>query len=70
MEWEQVLSGSWESSDGRWRIYNPWRLETHRHKFLVTETVPGVSGWVAHPGMHDSLRMAQLYVQEMCRIDP
>lgn len=36
LRWRKIEAGTYESHDGRWRVVNPWRLDTSlRHRWIV-----------------------------------
>jgi hypothetical protein len=63
-DWRRIDRGLFESADGRWRIANPWRINTElRHRWLVAERDCTGSGWCMHDGDHATLPDARTYVE-------
>jgi len=62
--WRKIDRGLFESTDGQWRITNPWRLTTElRHRWLVAQRRCNESGWNMHDGDHATLHDACAYVK-------
>jgi hypothetical protein len=62
--WRKIERGLFESSDGQWRIANPWKLTTElRHRWLVAERRASGSGWCMHDGDYATLQDARAYVE-------
>jgi hypothetical protein len=56
-DWSEIERGLYESTDGQWRIANPWKLKTElRKRWLVAERQSSGSGWYMHDGDYDTLR--------------
>jgi hypothetical protein len=63
-DWRKIERGLFESSDGRFRIANPYKLTTElRHRWLVAARQASGSGWCMHDGDHATLYEARAYVQ-------
>jgi hypothetical protein len=64
--WRKIERGLWESTDGQWRIANPWKLNTElRHRWLVAQRRSSGSGWCLHDGDHATLHDARTYVESL-----
>jgi hypothetical protein len=62
-DWHTIERGLFESSDGRFRIANPYKLTTElRHRWLVAERRTS-GGWCMHDGDHATLHEARAYVE-------
>jgi hypothetical protein len=62
-DWRKIDRGLFESSDGQWRISNPWRLETElRHRWFVGQRRGDGVGWHMLDGDHATLQDARAYV--------
>lgn len=62
-DWRKIDRGLFESPDGRWRISNPWRLETElRHRWFVAQRRSDGAGWQMHDGNYATLHDARAYV--------
>jgi hypothetical protein len=55
--WNKIDRGLFESTDGQWRIVNPWKLDTAlRHRWLVAERRASGTGWSIHEGDHTEVQ--------------
>jgi hypothetical protein len=64
--WRKIDRGLFESPDGRWRIANPWRLNTElRHRWLVAQRRSDGAGWNMHDGDHATPQDARAYVARL-----
>jgi hypothetical protein len=62
--WRKLDRGLFESTDGEWRIANPWKLKSElRHRWLVAQRRCNGSGWSIHDGDHATLQDACAYVK-------
>jgi hypothetical protein len=62
--WRKIERGLFESSDGQWRMVNPWKVNTElRHRWLVAERNSTGSGWSMHDRDHPTLQDARVYVE-------
>ena len=58
--WRKVKAGVYETSDGRWRVLNPWQMDTSiRHRWIVQEHIDGE--WFAHDDDYATMREARAY---------
>jgi len=63
-DWRKIERGLFESSDGQWRIANPYKITTElRHRWLVAQRRTTRSGWHLHDGDHATLHDARAYVE-------
>ncbi len=70
-DWRKIERGLFESSDGQWRIANPYKLTTAlRHRWLVAERRSCGLGWNLHDGDHATLQDARAYVETVTGHSP
>jgi hypothetical protein len=62
-DWRKIDRGLLESSDGQWRISNPWKLRTEmRHRWFVAQRRSDGAGWYMHDADHATLHDARAYI--------
>lgn len=47
VNWRRIEAGTYESPDGRWRVINPWRLDTGLRRRWIVHERDG-NEWFAH----------------------
>ena len=58
MRWHKIEAGTYESDDGRWRVVNPWRMDTSiRWRWIVQEKTD--DGWFALDDDYATMREAR-----------
>jgi hypothetical protein len=59
-KWTKLGRGVYESSNGRWRVINPWQVDTSlRWRWIVQERSDGE--WWSHDNDYATMREAREY---------